>query len=597
MNDTTAIAQEREEIIQRSNEFPINFEVGTPFGVSERTTIIEDTGETKGPISPEETLSELLSLSDLAPMMGRFIDDQLERWSTILRKMPNNHHILNNIGMAYLSKGDIGIATMYFTKALEVKKDFRPSRTNIAKAYIMQGKFDEALAIYSDDEKRWPKDSSILMNIAHVYLDQGKLDAAKDMLDRILSFDSDNAAAYHNRGTILVINRKLSEAMADFRKALSINVRSTATYNALGICYMLQKNYQRAIKYFTISLNIDKFKVATLRNLATAYQSTGDFAKAADLMEKHLLTHSMDADARSIAAFSYLKMKDYRRTLQHLEYLRQNWQQLLLDETERARILNNIGVTRAYMQKFVQAIEMYQRSIEMCIEPNMVIPYSNLIKLYLTQGRLKDAEALIDEYISREPSDYLPLIILAAYYYDHDDYVRSQELLAMVLKNDEENMDALILLSCIYSEAFEDLDRALDLSKRAYELQPSKRIAANNLAYAYLRKGHLREAKDILYRMQWQKDYFFAYATKGLLRVTEGNVREGTRLYDEAEKLAKKTEWKRLVRQKKHIELGRYYLTIGEKDKAERQLKRALSVNTTQQVYKCQAQRLLAKVC
>lgn len=594
MNDTTSIAQEREELIQPSNEFPIDFEVGSPFGVSERTTIIGATGEPKGPISPEETLTELLSLSDLAPTISRFLDDQLERWLTILRKMPDNPHVLNNIGMAYLSRGDIESATMYFNKALEVKKDFRPARSNLVKAYTMQGKFDEALAMYSDDEKRWSKDSRILINIAHVYLGQGKLDAAKDMLDRISSFDSENPVVYHNRGTILLINGKLNEAIADFRKALSVDVRSAATYNALGVCYILQGNYRRAIRYFTISLNIDRSKVATLRNLAAAYQSAGDFQKAAELMENHLLTHSMDADARSIAAFSYLKMKDYRRSLQHLEYLRQNWQQLSLDETELARTFNNIGVTRAYLKHFDQAIEMYRRSIELCSEPHMVIPYYNLVKVYLAQGRLKSAEALVDEYISREPSNYLPLVLLASYYFDHDDYVRSQELVTKVLENDGENVDALMLLGCIYSEVLEDLDKGVELLKRAYELQPSNPNVANNLAYAYLRKGQLPQAKDILDHTRWKRDYFFAYATKGLLRIAEGKVREGEQLYNEAEKLAGKTEWKRLVRQKKHVELGRYYLRIGEIETAKLQLTRALSIKTKEQVYKYQAERLLA---
>ena len=117
---------------------------------------------------------------------------------------------------------------------------------------------------------------------------------------------------------------------------------------------------------------------------------------------------------------------------------------------------------------------------------------------------------------------------------------------------------------------------------------------ANNLAYIYLRKGQLREAKQILENRSWRKGYFFVVATKGLLNILEGNINQGVRLYDEAENLAWNTELKRLVRQKKYLELGRYYLVSGDIQNAKTELHKALSVKTLATVYSLEVEKLLS---
>lgn len=594
MNDITSVAREREELIKLSNQFPIDFEDGSPFGISERT-IIGDKGEIKGSISPMNVSVDITALQDLKPQISQLFDEQLERSLTILRKMPGNPYILNNIGMSYLSKGDIKQAKVYFNKALEVRENFRPARANLAKIYIMQEDFDKALAIYMDDEKTSPRDSKLIMNMAHAYLRQGNLELAKDKLDLILSFDKENSAAYHNRGIILLTKNRLNEAISDFRKALSFNQRSAISYNALGLCYLLRNKYQQAIKYFTISLNIDRSSITTLKNLAITYQSCGDFRKSAHLMENHLIIHSMDVNARSIAAFSYFKMNNYEQSYWHLEYLRRNWQQLSLNEEYLAQIFNNIGVIYSYLHKFDLAKEMYQKSIKLCSDEHAAITYCNLVELYIGKGRSKDADDLLNKYLSMEPNDYTPLILIANYYFKLDDYVRAHDLLMKVPENVGETADALALLANVY-EASEDFDKAFKMAERVYQLKPSDPIAVNNLAYYYLRTGHLHDAKDLLDGIRWQKDYFFAYATKGLLRIMEGDVQEGEQLYNKAENLALKTEWKRLVRQKKHVELGRHYLKSGDNAKATWHLKRALSINPKQELYKYEAERLLAEI-
>lgn len=595
MNNLGAIKEEIEEIMRKDNRFPIDFEAGGPFGIAARTSISETKKNIEGITIPESLIASGTS-SQLIGGICDIVDEQLERWLSKLGNTPPNVFLLNNIGKTYLSKGKPEIALKYFNEALALKKNLPQVKANIIKAYILQGKLEEALAICLEDEKTHANDINLLMTLAYLYLRRGEIEKVKEKLDTILVLDPKKIAAYHNRGVVRLLSNQINEAINDFRKAINLDERSAQTYNALAACYMLTKAYKKSIKYFLISLNIEKTNIHVLKNLAKTYILDKQFKEAADLMEKHLLNYPMDNEARDITALSYLNLKEYERCMVHLNYQMQKRDELNLNDFDIARISNNMGVIEGYSNKFDQAIQMYKAAIQKCDESHAYITYSNLLKTYLASDRLDAANLLLDEYIRKGLKNNSPFIILASYYYDHDEYMKSHDLLIRILEKESDNVPAMQLLSSIYSEALDDLDKSLELAKRAFNLRPSDQNLANNLAYIYIRKGLVSEARNVFEKQRWDKNNFFALATKGLLRLTEGYVTEGTNLYNEAEKQAWNTEWKRLVRQKKYVELARYYLNRSKLQEAQHELNRALSTKPKANIYKYQADKLLASL-
>lgn len=594
MNNIVVTKEDIEEVMGRENRFPIDFEAGGPFGVSARASIVETKKGVKGATTQEEPLIEAGAGLEAVVGVCELVGEQLERWLSKLGDMPQNAFLLNNIGKTYLSKNDTDTALKYFSEALKVKKDFRPARANIIKAYILQGKLDDALAICLEDAKKYANDTTLLMNMAYLYLRRGEIEKAKEKLDDILTLDPRKVAAYHNRGVARLLSNRPNEAIRDFRKAISLDERSAQAYNALGLCYLLMNSYKKAIKNLQISLNIEETNIHVLKNLAAAYQSDKQFKRAADLMERHLLSYPLDSQARDIVALSYLNLKEYERCMTHLKYQLDKKDELRLSDADIARVLNNIGVVNSYFHRFEPAIAMYKASVEKCDESSAHITYNNLLKTYLTLGKTEVANSILDEYTRKGLKNNSPFVVLANYYYDNDEYIKSRDLLTSILERESDNILALQLLSSLYCEVFDDLDKSLELAKHAYDLRSSDQGLANNLAYYYARKGLISEAKDILENRRWDKDLFFAIATRGLVRLTEGYVNEGTNLYNQAEQLAWNTEWKRLVRQKKYIELGRHYLKIGKLQEAQHELNRALSTKSKKNMYRYQAEKLLA---
>jgi tetratricopeptide (TPR) repeat protein len=388
----------------------------------------------------------------------------------------------------------------------------------------------------------------------------------------------------------------MNEAIKDFRKAISLDERYAQSYNALGSCYLLMSSYKKAIRNFKISLNIEETNIYILKNLAVAYQSDKQFEKAADLMERHLLSYPLDSQARDIVALAYLNLKEYERCESHLRYQIDRKDELGLSDLDMARVLNNMGVVRGYRGKFEEAIGMYKASIQKYEESHAHIIYNNLLKTYLTLGKTEVAISILNEYTSKGLKNNSPFLVLANYYYENDEYTKSRDLLTSILERESDNVLALQLLSALYCDVFDDLDKSLELAKHAYGLRPSDQGLANNLAYYYVRKGLIREAKEILENRRWDKELFFTIATRGLIRLREGYVNEGTNLYNQAENLAWNTEWKRLVRQKKYVELGRYYLKIGKLGEAQRVWNRVLSTKSKRNIYRNEAGKLLTNL-
>jgi len=118
----------------------------------------------------------------------------------------------------------------------------------------------------------------------------------------------------------------------------------------------------------------------------------------------------------------------------------------------------------------------------------------------------------------------------------------------------------------------------------------------NNLAYVCAMMDRLEEArvamrmapKGLVPHAEW-------IATKGLLRLREGDERAGVALYEEAESVASEMGNKdlaRRVRQKKHLELARFWLKKKDIQRGRIEIKRGLDIKVKFFSYEWDLKRL-----
>ncbi len=125
--------------------------------------------------------------------------DSISLWNNVLKNYQDIPTAYNNLGEAYLRKGDYEKAISNYNQALKINPNYRKANyffVNRGTAYHMKGDYEKAIADYQQALRINPKD----------------------------------ADAYHNRGTVYLKQGKFEVAIADFNKALEINPKKAETY-------------------------------------------------------------------------------------------------------------------------------------------------------------------------------------------------------------------------------------------------------------------------------------------------------------------------------------------------------------------------------
>ena len=567
---------------------PLQIESDNPFMVSQEYDFLLQE------MSPSHSFEATGIISDSVDDVEWFRNRQIELGSARLEKMPNSPHTLVNLGLTYLNNGDHILAVDYFRKALEIKGDYFPALGNLAKAYFLMGKPDKALEIYNGMLEKEPNNIKILNNIAGAFFAKKEFEKANDYLERILKLDRKNIAALNNIGTINLIKKEVDKAIHFYRKALAVKGDTPGVLNNLGVCFGIQRSYKKAIKHFLASLHINRKAVGTVLNLSQAFQEVGAYEKAIEILSEYLTTEPDDQRVRDMLAWSYASIKDYKSSLKQLR--------ISLEKAESSRnknkiaeLFNNIATIYFCMKDYQNA----EKSYLLCIENNGIklsLVLSNIIYFYFQINKDETAKKLIDYGLEKFPKDPVIREFLGQYYFERGEYNKASEELEKVISIKPDLIDSYAMLSIIAIEKLKDYEKAERILKEGIHYNPDNPALLNNLAYNYLMEGNIDQGRQILDKIKDQ-NFPILLATRGLLLLKEKNLQEGRRLYNLA--ISSSTGNKlitNLIKQKKYLEIAKFYIKEGNKFEAVKKLKTALKIKVKYKYYLKEAEELLQTV-
>lgn len=579
--------QEYESLSIKRNIFPTKLESGNPFLIPQIFEFLSSESKSMDFDTPM-TIDKFKS----DELIANFLDRQIELSSQKIKRLPQNVQTLNNLGLSYFNKGDYDYASYWFNEALKLDKKSISSLSNLAKIHVIKGNTKEALSIYKTLENINPNDLSTLNNIGFVFIIEKDLVKAKEYFNRVIKLNKNDAHAFNNIGLILLIEKKIDEAINYFRQAISVKDNLASAYNNIGLCYALRKDYKKATRFFLSSLSYNKFDIGSLINLSQTYQLTGKHNEAIRILTEFIDSGHDDIRIREFLAWSYFSLKDYQRALKVLINLLNNKQ---LKEQDHANTFNNIAVIYQHLKNYDKA-ETY---FNLCLNlesSRKSLYFQNLIKFYLDIDKNEKAKKLIDQGMAEYHNDPDIIECLGRYYYEIEDYEKSITELNYAISKKPDLTEAYALLSVIEMEYNSDTNKAHDILIKALSFNQDNVGLLNNLAYNYLLKGNIAEARNILDKVN-APDNLYITATRGLLLLKEGNIEEGSRLYNIAEAIASPNKGLQyLVRQKKYLELARYYYKENKIREAKEYLKKAISLKAKHRHFRDQAIQLLNEV-
>jgi len=146
--------------------------------------------------------------------------DSISLWSNVLKNYPKIPIAYNNLGEAYLRKGDYEKAISNYNQALRINPDYDKVYyfyDNRGTAYLMKGDYEKAIADYHRALRINPNDSNAYHNRGTAYLNKGDFEGAISDFNKALEINPGNAETYFYKALACEEIGRLQEALESYK--------------------------------------------------------------------------------------------------------------------------------------------------------------------------------------------------------------------------------------------------------------------------------------------------------------------------------------------------------------------------------------------
>jgi pentatricopeptide repeat protein len=176
-----------------------------------------------------------------------------------------------------------------FEYALSVTKDNAVMENSYACALFNEDRLDEAERHFVNALHISPGFDTALIHLARIYLKEGRYDEAVSIYEELIKRNYKTAELYYNLAMTLGIQEKYDDSIKYFNKSLELNPNDPDTNKQLGIILLAAGKTNEAIGYAKRACELTGDRDAEcLDALASGFAAAGRFAEAKATAEKAL---------------------------------------------------------------------------------------------------------------------------------------------------------------------------------------------------------------------------------------------------------------------------------------------------------------------
>ncbi len=414
----------------------------------------------------------------------------------------------------------------------------------------------ELLEYYKKSYKKLKPEGYIFL--VKTYSRLGKIKLAEAELEKALRLYPNNKDLLEYASKFYLYISKLDKAISILKKLTKINPNNPKYYYLIGRVYILKGDYNSAEKYFLKSLDVDPKYDPSIQILLEHYLTNNMYHKAEILIKKVLGKNPDNIKLLKILYFVYImenKIDDAQKVLNQIGKLNPEEKRKIIEENELLykkaltskefienlkalelqnpndpNILYTLGLVYYLKNNYKEAERYLKRAIN--VKRDFVDAYELLLDIYVKENRLKEAKEILNKLKKLRPKDYTIYVYLAnieyelgnikkaiyyikkaidlnpknsnlyyylAYYYDNlGDWEKVKYNLEKAIRLDPKNADALNYLGYSLILRNEDIDRGIELVKRALKIAPNNPAYLDSLGWGYFKKGNLIKARYYL---------------------------------------------------------------------------------------------------
>jgi len=422
----------------------------------------------------------------LAHLKDKQYDQALAASQALEKRLPDQPIPYNLTGLAYLAEGDKTKARERFKKALEVDSKFVTAELNLARVDVADGDLDAA-------EKRFER---------VLFQERGHLGALLGM-----------AGLAERRGDDKAL-------VAFLEKAQEANPGSVQPGLLLARYYITHNEHEKAASVGTDLYSRFPDNEQVLEMLARAQSLQGDTASSIRTFEQLAQLRPGDAQLQYLLGGAKWKAKDLAGARQAFQravglepaFVDARWA-LASVELQDGNIGGALDQARSLQADFPELPLGYRiegeiyfsqkrpaeavKALEIAYQKEKSGPVAiQLAQAYGADNRRGRAIDILEAWLSQQPDDQRARSLLAVNYQLEG---RDQEAIAAyeVLKDSaKDNAVVLNNLAWLYQKAGDE--RALEVARQAFDLDPNRPEIADTYGWVLLQQGNTQESLTIL---------------------------------------------------------------------------------------------------
>lgn len=414
-------------------------------------------------------------------------DDAIKSLNNAVRLGGNTSDTHNNLGNAYLAKGELDAAIAAYRRAVELVKEQTGNpdpHYNLGNALVKKGDLEGALAAFLEAEKQAPDDAMIQNNLGYVYERKNGLDPAKNSLTPAIEHyrkaaekQPNNPVFHRNLGLAARRQESLQEtALQALQRAVQLDPKDYTGHLALAELYQNQKQAVQAIAEYKTAAALRPKEFVPVYNLGLLYARLEKPNFPASVAALQTAFQLRPSDFRVAAALGWVNLRANRPDL---------------------------------------ASTWYRKAIQ--LKPDLQTAHANLGVALERLGQTDAAVQAWKKALDLDPKDSPTRAQLAAAYLATDKFELAVGEYRKVVQREPKNAGAFNNLGYALEKTGK-LDDAVAAYKAAIEASPELKEAHNNLGAVYERQGHKDLAKQCYLRAQ-QIDPKFEDARRNLQRL------------------------------------------------------------------------------
>jgi tetratricopeptide (TPR) repeat protein len=422
-----------------------------------------------------------------------------------------------------IQNGDLPAAKRILQEMVEQTPDYLPALFTLAEIAANEKKFDESADLVAKVLARDSAYPEAVLLSSRLKLQAGKTAKAVAELEGMVKAYPQSAQAQYQLAAAYVADHQLDKANASLAQALALQPDYTEAIVLQAGLNINSGNFGAAIAALKPVVEKNPRVLQPWLLLADAYRKQGNFDEALavfDQIEKHFPKQPQTPLSKGFIYLQQNKKTEAREAFRQTLALSPGYppaeEQLVnLDLSEghlpealkRAEDLVAANPKQAGVYLLLAKVHHAQKDIAqtenalrkaIALQPDLPEAYFMLAGLYAETNQPQKALADLQTLVTKNPNDTQALMLIGTMSEQQKDYAAARSAYEKLLAVNPKFSPALNNLAYLYSERFNELDKAFETAQKARELLPREPHVGDTLGWIVYKKGEYSWALSLL---------------------------------------------------------------------------------------------------